>query len=375
MKRATLRQLLVSLVIAVLFPMNGGELSLGTTPAAAQDKEKLAQHYKGKTITIVVGYGPGGGQDITSRLAAVHMRKYIPGNPRFIVQNITGADGLIALQFVMRKKPKGLYIAPVNLVLHQQAALGRRPHPGVNFDKAQFLGNFTAPSGSNFVCVRSEIATSIGEVIRVAKARGRPLNTGVFRAGSFGYLIPEILNLPFKPVPGYRGSGSILRAMDQGELEALIDACTTNQVQDGYQQWIEEKTVTPVINRNCVDPNTPHYKAFLKKGGWENPPCLQEVQKFTDHQTQVLKAWDKIQGLQTHVWMVHPDTPQFIVEGLRGYLKQLAADPVMKTDMNKRFRDTGWTPASEYRKWYNTMKSASGPLLKDLQRMAGVYVK
>ncbi len=375
MKRITGKQLLISLVVAVMFPLNTGGLTLTGATAEAQNQDKLAKHYKGKTITIVVGYGPGGGQDISSRLAAVHIRKYLPGNPRFLVQNITGADGLIALQFAMRKKPNGLYVAPVNLVLHQQAALGKRPHPGVDFDKAHFMGNFTAPSGSNFVCVQSEIATSIGEVIKVAKSRGRPLNTGVFRAGSFGYLIPEVLKLPFKPVPGYRGSGSILRAMDQGELEALIDACTTNQVQDGYQHWIEKKTITPVINRNCVDPNTPHYKAFLKKGGWEPPPCLNEVAKFTNHQKKVVAAWDKVQGLQTHVWMVHPDTPEFIIEGLRAGIKSIALDPAMKADMNKRFRDTGWTPASAYRKWYDTMKSASGPLLKDLQRLAGVYVR
>src|SRR3954451_8135565 len=62
---------------------------LVATPAAAQDS--VAQFYKGRQITVVVGSSPGGGYDIYARLMARHMEKYIPGNHTMLVPNMPGA--------------------------------------------------------------------------------------------------------------------------------------------------------------------------------------------------------------------------------------------------------------------------------------------
>ena len=67
-----------------------------STPASAEE------FFKGKTIRIIVGYSPGGGYDTYARAAARHMGKYIPGNPTFIVQNMTGAGSLIAANYTAR---------------------------------------------------------------------------------------------------------------------------------------------------------------------------------------------------------------------------------------------------------------------------------
>ena len=67
--------------------------------------------FKDKTIRIVVAYSVGGGFDIYSRTIGRHMGRYIPGNPRFLVQNMTGAGGLISANYMYRKaKPDGLTI-------------------------------------------------------------------------------------------------------------------------------------------------------------------------------------------------------------------------------------------------------------------------
>ena len=63
-------------------------------PARAQD------FYRGKTLTIVVGFTPGGGFDINARLLARHIGRHIPGNPTIVVQNIPGAAGLNSVQYV-----------------------------------------------------------------------------------------------------------------------------------------------------------------------------------------------------------------------------------------------------------------------------------
>jgi tripartite-type tricarboxylate transporter receptor subunit TctC len=61
----------------------------GASPCLAQDS--IAQFYKGRQITVVVGSSPGGGYDIYARLMARHMGKYIPGNPSMLVTNMPGA--------------------------------------------------------------------------------------------------------------------------------------------------------------------------------------------------------------------------------------------------------------------------------------------
>jgi tripartite-type tricarboxylate transporter receptor subunit TctC len=61
-------------------------------PAAAQSVE---QFYRGRTVTLVVGTSPGGINDISSRIVARHLGRFIPGNPSIIVQNMPGAGGLV----------------------------------------------------------------------------------------------------------------------------------------------------------------------------------------------------------------------------------------------------------------------------------------
>jgi tripartite-type tricarboxylate transporter receptor subunit TctC len=64
------------------------------TPAAAQSP---AEFYKGKTITIMLGHPPGGSYDLYARLAAEHMKRFIPGNPNIIVQHRPGGGGVAAV--------------------------------------------------------------------------------------------------------------------------------------------------------------------------------------------------------------------------------------------------------------------------------------
>jgi len=60
--------------------------------AAAQSVEPF---YKGRTVTMLVGTSPGGINDISARLTARHLSRFIPGNPNIIVQNNPGGGGLV----------------------------------------------------------------------------------------------------------------------------------------------------------------------------------------------------------------------------------------------------------------------------------------
>ena len=77
---------------------------LGGTPLRASDA--VEDFYRGKTISLWVGYGPGGGYDNTARLFAPHYGDYIPGKPRVVVQNVTGAGSLLAANNLYNLAPK-----------------------------------------------------------------------------------------------------------------------------------------------------------------------------------------------------------------------------------------------------------------------------
>ena len=80
-------------------------LALAAVVSAAADPNAVADFYRGKVITLYVGYGPGGGFDVMGRLLARHMGKHIPGHPAFVVQNMPGAGSLVLANYLYNRAP------------------------------------------------------------------------------------------------------------------------------------------------------------------------------------------------------------------------------------------------------------------------------
>src|SRR3972149_1003688 len=103
---------------------------------APRSAEAQSAPYAGKTITIVVGYKPGGGYDATARLLARHLPKHIPGSPTIIVQNMPGANSIIGANHVYAvAQPDGLTLGTFNRNLPIAQLLSVR---GVKFDMTKF---------------------------------------------------------------------------------------------------------------------------------------------------------------------------------------------------------------------------------------------
>src|SRR5215510_6596111 len=74
-----------------------------------------AQSFSGKTVTIIVGYKPGGGYDATARMLARHLPNHLPGKPTVIVQNMPGGNSIIGANHMYNvAKPDGLTIGTFN---------------------------------------------------------------------------------------------------------------------------------------------------------------------------------------------------------------------------------------------------------------------
>src|SRR5205085_3703126 len=96
------RKVLASVVVALTV----------ASPARAQSVEEF---YRGRSVTILVGFTAGGGYDLYARLLGRHIGRYIPGNPTIVVQNMPGAGSMKATQYVYGIAPKdGLTLASVS---------------------------------------------------------------------------------------------------------------------------------------------------------------------------------------------------------------------------------------------------------------------
>ena len=109
--------------------------ALAFAPSAAA-QSPVEAFFRGRTLSLMVGFAPGGVNDISARLVARHLPKYLPGNPSIAVQNQPSAGGLVTTNFIYNAAPKdGSVIASLDRGSSQLAIQG---DPEAKFDPLKF---------------------------------------------------------------------------------------------------------------------------------------------------------------------------------------------------------------------------------------------
>ena len=174
--------------------------------------------YEDKTIRIVVGSPPGGPLDTWARVLAQHMGKYIPGNPKFIVQNMPGGGSMIAANYVYTvAKPDGLTLGSVQPALYLEQLAGRKE---VQFDWAKFAWIGNPEPLDRIFFMRADAPYKTLEDIRKAS---EPPKCGTVGSGSVSNYFPrfleDALGLKLNVVTGYGGNADIQLAIERGEVQ------------------------------------------------------------------------------------------------------------------------------------------------------------
>jgi tripartite-type tricarboxylate transporter receptor subunit TctC len=206
-------------------------LMLASMLPAAVHADGVADFYRGRTINLVVGYGPGGGYDLCARLVARHIGRYIPGSPAVVVQNMPGAGSLRAANYLYTVAPNdGATIGTIARDMPLLAILGNIS--GVRFDPRKFVwlgssSNFA--NDAHILMVRSDAPVKSIEDAR--RAGGPPLVLGSTAEGTSGNDVPTLLRdalgLNIKLVAGYPDNGAIFLAVDRGEVSGRTVDLTT----------------------------------------------------------------------------------------------------------------------------------------------------
>src|SRR5258705_11631751 len=185
--------------------------------------------FKDKTLTFIVGYSPGGTYDQYTRLLARHISKYLPGNPTRIVENMTGAGGIIAANHLYnRVKPDGLTISAWASPLILQHIMG---NDAIKFDgrKVGWLG---IPGPYDTAChFNRESGIKTVDDWFAAK---RPLKIASIGPGTslsdVPKLLKEALNMPLEMVEGYKCVAEARLTVVRGHVDELCASWQATKV-------------------------------------------------------------------------------------------------------------------------------------------------
>src|SRR5215510_6774849 len=205
-------------------------LTVGVSGAHADD---VADFYKGKAFTIVVGHEVGTGFDLYSRVLARHIGRHIPGNPSVVVQNMVGASGVTPANWLYNVAPKD---GSVIMTFVPTAALEPIFGNGAaRFDAAKFtwIGNMDEGVSICGVSPASGIRT-FEDMLTKEVPIGSTGATGPL--GKYALAVKNLLGAKNKLVAGYQGSASVKLAINRGEVHGICGLSMSSVT----SQWRDE---------------------------------------------------------------------------------------------------------------------------------------
>ena len=199
----TFRQLATSLLF----------LGLIAAPAFAQD---VAEFYKGKTITLIVGGSEGGGYDTMARAIGRHIGRYIPGNPAIVARNMPGASGMAAANHLYNASEKDGTV--IGLLQNNNPLAQLFGNKAARFDATKF--NWLGTPSIEVAVVVVWHAAPVNSVDDLRAKETSMGASGVQSGQAFvGRLLNETLGTKMRVVPGYKGMNDIFLAMERGEVD------------------------------------------------------------------------------------------------------------------------------------------------------------
>jgi tripartite-type tricarboxylate transporter receptor subunit TctC len=203
----------------------------------------VEEFYRGKTISLVIGYSVGGGYDLYARLLARHMSQYIPGRPVIVPQNMTGAGSLRAATYIYSAAPKdgtafgtfGRTIATTPLLMPTSA----------QFDATRltWLGSIT-----------NEVSLCVTWHTSAVKNWKDSLRTQIAMGGEgtgadpdvYALLYKNVFGAKWRLVTGYPGATDTMLAMERGEVDGLC-GLSWSTLRSRHQQWFHEKKINIIV--------------------------------------------------------------------------------------------------------------------------------
>lgn len=305
------------------------------SPAAAQSVEEF---YRGKTISVVIGYPTAGPPDIYGRLVTRHLGKHIPGKPTVIARNMPGAGSMLAANYMFNAAPQdGSTLGLASPTLPLEETLGAA---AVKFRSSQFnwIGRLATNPNITSILNTSPVKTiqDAFEKVAILGATGRSSTNAIYPA-----VLNNVLGTKFKIVMGYDGTAAIYLAMERGEVEGI--SATLDGLKSQREEWLKTKKVNIVvqylINRHPELPNV---------------PTAAEVAR-TAEEAMILRTVCGASEIGKY-FVTPPNVPADRVAALRKAFDEMVRDPEFVADAEKLQIDLEPMSGAELQKIVNEMQ-------------------
>lgn len=217
----------------------GLALALVAAPHQALSQATTADYYRGKTVRVFIGFGPGGSSSLYAEILVRYMGRHLPGNPIVIAQHMPGAGGLVVANYIAQRAPRdGTEFAIAARTVAFEPQLGNK---NAAFDplKLSWIGNANVES-STCISWRSSPVKTAGDLMK------HELVVGGTSGESLAITMPRALNqlagAKFRIVAGYTVSTDIMIAMERGELSGFCSIGWTF-LKLRKPDWLAEKKI------------------------------------------------------------------------------------------------------------------------------------
>jgi tripartite-type tricarboxylate transporter receptor subunit TctC len=290
-----------------------GVTIIGAAFSCASSEDALS--FKGKTITMVVGSEPGGGTDASGRTIAPYLRKYLPGQPNLVVQNMPGAGGLTALNyFVNRSQPDGLTLINGSISMIDPINF-RRSSSQYDPKMLRFVGGVGRGGSVIFINKNAEPRlydktkkpVVIGSVLAIPRSAMQPALWCI-----------EYLGWNAEWIVGYHGTNEVMLALDRGEID-MTSTGNMFQIQDRVNSG-----QLKILNQSGAIENG----QIVPRQDFGDAPLFPDQMRGRIKDPTPQKAFDYWTALNSgDKWLaLGPGTPHTIVATYREAFKQIAVD-------------------------------------------------
>ena len=305
--------------------------------------------YQGKVLTIIVGYSPGGGYDRVARLLAKYLPNYIPGKPTVLVQNMPGADSMIAANYLYNiAKPDGLTIGTFNRGLVFANLLKAE---GGRYDLSKFAWVGSAAVESSVLIFHKGLGFRTIEDVAKSKST---IVIGCTGSADAINIIPiflkEFLGYNFKFVT-YPSGADIMLAIERKEVDGRGASYSS------VKSFIERGLVTPVLRGRVLE------------AGIEQLPVDEDLTKSNREKT--LMAMRSAPDRIGRPYVAPPGTPEMALSVLRDAYARVVKDPGLLQDAKKNQMSLEYVNAGEVQRVLQYLFNQPPDIVKEF----GKYVK
>src|SRR3954452_15174087 len=290
-------------------------LALSATAALAQTP---AEFYSRNPVRLIISADPGGSYDGVGRLMARHLGQHIPGNPRVVPENMLGASGRVAANYVYHSGPKdGSVIAVVQQSIPMGQALGEG---GTQYDAARF--NWI---GSPVRLDETLVVWHTIGVRSIEDAKKKEVIIGATSPTGMNYVYPklanELLGTKFKIVSGYPGGTPIVLALERGEVEGR-GSNPWSEWKASKPEWIRDGKIVPLMQMSLFKhPDLPDVPLMIDLAPNETVRTVFELISIT--------------GEIGRPFVTAPGVPANRVAALRQAFDETVKDPEFLADAEK----------------------------------------